>query len=337
MMENSITKIAVIGGGSWGTALAQSQAKMGHSVWLWLRNSDLCESINQSQLNSKYHPGVPLSPRIQANTDVEACYQDASVIFLALPSSEIVEWIEETKIYLRLDQSIVCTAKGLDLLHLQTLSQKLGRIYGDRWLHQHFATISGPSFASELIRDLPTAVDIGCTNPEVRNKLISLCTNPHFQWSPTEDLVGVEMGGALKNILAIASGACEGFGLGENARAALMTKGLEEISRLGQALGAKPQTFFGLSGMGDLILTCTGEQSRNRRVGLLLAQGLSIKEILSTIGQTAEGIRCAKIAYDISIRHNIQSPIIEQTYHALYGQKDVKQAIGDLIHAIHLQ
>ncbi|MCB0327435.1 MAG: NAD(P)-dependent glycerol-3-phosphate dehydrogenase [Bdellovibrionales bacterium] len=327
-------KIAVVGGGSWGTALAQSQARLGHQVFLWLRSQDACEQINETRYNSKYYPEIQLDSKIFATTDIQACYEQAQIILLALPSSEIVPWIEETKIYLRDHQALVCTSKGLDLLHLQTLSQKLAQIYGSKWTHRHYAVLSGPSFAVELIQQLPTAVDLASSNTELRNMLIDSCSDTHFKWFPSKDMIGLEVGGALKNILAIAVGASDGYGFGENARAALITKGLKEISKVGVALGAEPETFFGLSGMGDLLLTCTGDQSRNRQVGLGLSTGKSLKDILTQIQQTAEGIRSCKIAADISERHQLETPILTETYHALYGIKDPKKAIIDLLHTI---
>ena len=321
--------ILVIGAGSWGTAIAQTLAKYNHSVMIWDSNADVLEEIHTKRTNSRYHPNLELSPNIRvANSLEDACLRSTAIV-LSIPTSVIPHYLETIVEIARPTPLIVNASKGLNHKNLQTLSQfvkKMGRMVYDR-----YAVLSGPSFAKEVAEGKPTALSLACTNEDHLIRLAKAFHSDKFQIFPTEDVLGVEIGGALKNVIAITVGASDGLGFGYNTRAALMTKGIEEISAIGKALGAKEATFWGLSGIGDLILTCTGDLSRNRRAGLKMAEGKSVKQILNELGQIAEGIRTTKSAYLLAQKLKVKAPILEETYNAIYNSKPIDEAVQSIL------
>ncbi len=329
MKEN----ILIIGAGSWGTALAQTFAMNGHTVQVWDSNESIMEEIHSSHTNKRYHPDVKLSSNIQIAPSLDQACKKNSIIVVSIPTSFIPYYLERIFENVHPCPLIVNASKGLNHKNLQTLSmyvkQSLGKFMSDK-----YAVLSGPSFAKEVMEAKPTALMLACSHQENLIRLSRAFHSNRFQIFPTSDVLGVEIGGALKNVIAITVGASDGLGYGNNARAALITKGLEEISSIGKALGAKESTFWGLSGFGDLILTCTGDLSRNRRAGLKLAEGKSIKQILNELGQIAEGIRTTKSAYLLTQRLKVKAPILEETYKAIYQRKPIVQAVEDILDSI---
>ncbi len=324
-------RIAVIGAGSWGTALAQVEACAGHYVTLWDRNGQLLKDIFGSRQNLKYHAGRQLSLNIHPTSDIRGALQDAVLVIVAIPSNTFRAYLPKIVQYLEENTILVSAAKGIEVNTLKTLSSVAEEILKNHPVKKNYAVLSGPSFAREVIENSPTAVTVASKNEEIAKKVQTICHTETFQIFTTTDVIGVEVAGALKNVIAIAAGASDGFGFGLSTRAALITRGLTEISRIGEKMGANPLTFLGLSGLGDLILTCTSDLSRNRQVGLKLAQGKSLRVVLKEVGQTAEGIRTAKAAFKLAQSLHVEAPILEEIYLTLHKGKPPKQAIKDLL------
>lgn len=322
--------ILVIGAGSWGTAIAQTLAGYGHTIMIWDSNDAVLEEIHSRHTNKRYHPNLQLSENIEVATSLEDACLRSTAIVLTIPTSFIPHYLETIVEIARPAPLIVNASKGLDHKKLQTLSmfvkKNLGKMVFDR-----YAVLSGPSFAKEVAEGKPTALSLACINEDHLIRLAKAFHSNKFQIFPTNDVLGVEIGGALKNVIAITVGASDGLGLGHNTRAALITKGIEEISSIGKALGAKEATFWGLSGIGDLMLTCTGDLSRNRRAGLKLAEGKTVKTILNELGQIAEGIRTTKSAYLLAQQLKVKAPILEETYNAIYGHKPILEAVESIL------
>lgn len=323
--------IAVIGVGSWGTALAQVQAQLGHRVLVWDKDDRVLSDIEKRQKNSKYHPGVRLSKKVIVERDLTRAIKRSSLVVLAVPSFALRDQLETIAPHLTDDAIIVSTAKGIEVDTLETPSDVATEVLGKREAKRRYAVLSGPSFAHEVIRSMPTAVTVASGNAKTAQRVQELCHTDTFQIFASNDVTGVELGGALKNVIAIAAGAVDGFGFGHNARSALITRGLEEIVRIGVKKGANPLTFAGLSGLGDLILTCTGDLSRNRRLGMKLAEGKSLREALKEVKQVVEGIRTAKAAYRLVKILKADAPILEEIYLTLHEGKSLEQAIKDLL------
>ena len=325
--------ILIIGAGSWGTALAHALEQREYEITLWDYNDKKLLEIQNSLQNKNYHPGIVLSKNIRISTDLDQSLKPAEVVILAIPTSTIPFYLQ--KIVRQRDSLpfIINASKGLNHDTLQTLSMYVKQHLGP-FTFDHYAVLSGPSFASEVIQGKPCALSLGCANTQHLLSLTKLLHSEKFQIFPSTDILGVEIGGALKNVIAIAVGASDGLGLGLNTRAALITKGQEEISRIGKALGADRSTFWGLSGIGDLILTCTGDLSRNRQVGLMLAQKKSVRTILKQLGQIAEGIRTSKSAHLLAQKLKLKVPILEETYAAIYKGKSIEDAVKSILSKI---
>ncbi len=324
-------RIAVLGAGSWGTALAQLLATIGHQVRLWDLFTDHIKEIGATRENKRYHPHVILHRGIEIETDLGRCVEGCDFIFLVTPSHGIRPTLEHALPHTQDRAVFVCASKGLELGSLKTMSELAGEVLGDKRIADRYAVLSGPTFATEVVRGLPAAVTVAARNPKTAEAVQAAAHTDTFRIYTTDDVVGVEIAAALKNVIAIAAGAADGFGFGLNTRAGLITRGLVEILRIGVKKGAHPLTFSGLSGLGDLVLTCTGDLSRNRRVGLKLAEGKSVRTILKELGQVAEGIRTAKAAYELAQKLGVEAPIIQETYLALYGRKPPQQAIRDVL------
>ena len=320
---------AVIGGGSWGTALASVLAESG-PVHLWARDPSVVESINANHRNSKYQTDLDLSPEIRAFVSFEKCLRDAELVCLVVPSHAMRDISSQLAPYLPKNAPIVSASKGIENATLQTMHGVLCDTLPAR-LHPLLGFLSGPSFARETIRKMATAVTVASTNLETAERIQSRFSTAYFRVYTTDDVTGVELGGATKNVIAIASGVVDGLSLGHNTRAALMTRGLAEVTRLAIELGGNPMTLSGLSGMGDLVLTCSGDLSRNRRVGLELAKGRTLDEIITSMQQVAEGVRTTKSVFNLGLKHQVELPIATEVYRILYEQKPPNVALRDLM------
>lgn len=323
--------IGVIGTGSWGTSLANLVAQNGYKACMYGRDEDLVREINSKQTNTKFHPGITLHSNVTATTDLDRILCESEVLIFATPSYSARFFFEKIQKVGGLKTPFVSTAKGIEHASLKTLSNIAQEYFSKQMVETYFSVLSGPSFAYDVARGIPTAVTLASRSDQTLDHIKKLFHSRAFQVFLSHDVFGVELAGALKNVIAIAAGATDGFGFGQSTRAALIARGIAEISRLGISLGAKTSTFSGLSGLGDLIVTCTSDLSRNRRVGLMLAQGKTFKQTITSIGQVAEGIRTTKSAWKLSKQHNIETPIIEETYQALYGKKSIKDAIEAIL------
>jgi len=323
-------KIAVIGAGSWGTTLADLLARKGEQVKLWAYEPEVAEGINRFQRNELFLPEIKLSPRLEATSELETVVQGAEVVLTVCPSHVMRSLVGRVVGELSKGVIIVNASKGLETGTLLRMSEVISQVVPES-LGARLATLSGPSFAFEVAKERPTVITAAAGNEAAAELVQQLFSTSYFRVYKHDDMVGVELGGALKNVIAIATGMIEGVGLGVNTRAALITRGLVEIIRLGTALGAKAATFSGISGLGDLVLTCTGDLSRNRTVGLRIGRGETMKEISEGSRTVAEGIRTTESAYQLSLGHGVEMPITEQVYRILFQEHSVKSAISELM------
>jgi len=324
-------EISVIGAGSWGTALAILLAKKGFTVTLWIRRKALLHEMLHAGENIVYLPGVKLPPSVQLTDDLQHAVKGKSILIMSVPSHAVGEISSAVDAFITGMPIIVNTAKGLVEGSLHRLSQV---IYANLQRHHSccpIAVLSGPNHAEEVSCLIPTASVVASEDREVAEKIQDLFMTPYFRVYTNPDVTGVEMGGALKNIIAIAYGACEGLGYGDNTKAALITRGLIEITRLGRALGAKTATFSGLTGVGDLFVTCASVHSRNRHVGLMLGQGKKLEEITSSMQMVAEGIKTTKAAYMLAHRHKVKMPITAEVYAILFEGRRPEEAVQNLM------
>jgi glycerol-3-phosphate dehydrogenase (NAD(P)+) len=318
--------ITVIGAGSWGTTLAHLLAGKGFDIALWVYEKGLSEEMRRTRINSTYLPGIELPDNIHITSSMEEALRKTRYIVNAVPAQFTRSIFREVLPYLVEEAIIVSVSKGIERGTLLTVSSILKEL-----THHEIAVLSGPSFAKEVIKRLPTAVTLATENIHTGVLLQEIFNVNHFRVYTHDDLLGVELGGALKNVMAIASGIADSLGLGNNARASLITRGLIEMTRLGIAMGAKERTFSGLSGIGDLVLTCSSPLSRNYTVGTRLGQGMKPKDILAEMRSVAEGVPTAESAYALSQKYSIEMPIIEQVYRVLYEDKDPVHAVKDLM------
>jgi len=323
-------RAAVLGAGAWGTALAKVLSDKGERVALWTHRPELAEQIGESHENARYLPGVGLSPELIVTADLEQALADASLVVLAVPSHALREVVTRAKGGLPSSAAIVSATKGIENESLMLMREVILDVGGPE-LDKRLAVLSGPSFAHEVAVGLPTAVVVASSSADVARAAQERCANERLRVYTSDDPVGVELGGALKNVIAIAAGACDGLGYGHNSRAALITRGLAEIVRLSMAKGGNALTLAGLAGLGDLVLTCTGELSRNRTVGVEMGRGRRLPDVLTRLGHVAEGVRTAKSAYDLGRKFNVEMPITTEVYRVLYENKSPKQAVGDLM------
>ena len=323
-------QIGVIGAGSWGTTLANLLAKKGFSTTLWVYEEELIGSIATNRENHLYLPGVELDGKIIPTGSLKEACQNKDLLVNVTPSQVVRGIIQHIKDYLSPQSLLVSASKGIENNTLLTMSEVIREALS---LNEksRIAVLSGPSFAREVSREIPTAVTIASENEEQAQQLQQIFSTPYFRVYTNPDLIGVEMGGSLKNVIALAAGISDGLRFGYNTRAALITRGLAEISRLALKMGASPLTLAGLSGLGDLVLTCTGELSRNRTVGMKLGQGVGLDQILKDMKMVAEGIKTTRSAYHLSEKLNVPMPITEQVYNILYQKKDPKEAVTELM------
>ncbi|MEH8021777.1 MULTISPECIES: NAD(P)H-dependent glycerol-3-phosphate dehydrogenase [Rheinheimera] len=321
--------IAVLGAGSYGTALAICLARNGNSISLWGRNAQDMQQMSEQRLNQKYLPDVRFPDSLQVTADMAAVVASSRDILLVVPSHAFAETLQQIKPLLRPDSRVAWATKGLEPETGRLLQDVAREVLGETI---PLAVFSGPTFAKEMAMGLPTAITLSSTDAAFIGQLSNLlhCAKSFRVYTNT-DFIGVQLGGAVKNVIAIGAGMADGIGFGANARTALITRGLTEMSRLGCALGAKKDTFMGMAGLGDLVLTCTDNQSRNRRFGLLLGQGKGVEDAMQSIGQVVEGFRNAKEVFNLAQRVGVEMPITEQIYLVLYQGKDVKAAALDLL------
>lgn len=319
--------IAVIGAGSWGTTLANLLSEKGYDVALWAFEEHLATEINEKRINTLYLPEVILSDNLFATNDLRMAVNNSRYILNAVPTQFIRTVFNEIKEFISSEAVIINASKGIELNTYLTPSNIIRDI-----IDRPVASLSGPSFAKEVSRKLPTAVTLASEDKKIGLILQEMFNTDYFRVYTHDDIIGVEIGGALKNIIAIAAGICDGLELGYNSRAALITRGLSEIIRLGTFMKAKEKTFSGLSGIGDLVLTCTANLSRNYTVGYKLGKGEKLSKIINQSRQVAEGITTTKSAYELSKKFNIDMPITEQIYLTLYEEKTPAEAVKDLMH-----
>lgn len=321
--------IAVCGSGSWGTALATVLARnSSDDIWMWGREEAVIAEISTQHTNNAYLPEIALPHNIKGTTDLKLALSKARDILIAIPSKAFPEILSTLKPLLKPEQRIVWATKGLEPGRGRFLDQVLIEQLGPQ---QVFAILSGPSFAAEVARNLPTAVTIASKDQQFSQDLLAAFHAENFRVYLSTDIIGVQVGGVIKNILAVAAGVCDGLGFGANARAALITRGVAEMLRFGKVLGAQTETLLGLAGIGDVILTCTDDQSRNRRFGLAIAKGSDIKVAQEQIGQIVEAAHNTAEVCKIAAQHKIEMPIAEQVHKVLTGEVTPRQAVSNLL------
>jgi glycerol-3-phosphate dehydrogenase (NAD(P)+) len=323
-------KVAVLGAGAWGTALAKVLADKGDPVAMYCRRPDLVTQINEEGVNGKYLPAAKLPKTLRASVDLEECLHGASMVVFVAPSHATREVAKLASRYVPKEVPIVSATKGIENESLDFVDQILSSELPDPTL-PNLAFLSGPSFAKELAAELPTGVVIASHDDRVRDHVMHRFHASYLRTYASKDVPGVECGGAIKNVIAICAGIADGLGFGHNTRAMLITRGLSEMVKLSLARGGEAITLAGLAGMGDLVLTCTGDLSRNRTVGLELGKGRKLSDILAGLGHVAEGVKTAKSAFDLGKRLGVELPIIDECYRVLYEDKPVLQAVKDLM------
>ena len=329
-VEKNSVNYAVIGAGSWGTTLANLLAEKGFPVTLWVFEQDLCARMQQSRTNDLYLPGVTLSDNLSFTSDLPQAVAQKQLLLFVTPSQVTRRVLEQSLPHIEAQTLIVSASKGIENDSLMLLSQVFEELLPVA-RHKQIGFLSGPSFAKEVSQGMPTAVVAAAKDLAVAKQIQAAFSTEKFRVYTHDDIVGVELGGAMKNVIALAAGVADGLGFGHNTRAALITRGLAEMTRMGLKLGGKAETFAGLTGMGDLVLTCTGDLSRNRTVGIELGKGRTLEEILAGMQMVAEGVKTTLSAYQLAQKLGVEMPIVEQIYQILYKNKDPRQAVGDLM------
>lgn len=329
-MAEAPVRIGVVGAGSWGTTLARLLAGKGHRVRLWVRESEVAEEIRVTRENRTFLPGVRIPDSVEPTDDLATAVHDAEVVLSVSPSQYVGSVMERAAPHIPDDALVVSASKGIEIASLRRMDQVLASVLTDAQM-EGFTVLSGPSFAVEVAREEPTAVAAASESEAARRRIQILFQTDHFRVYTNPDVVGVELGGALKNVIALGAGVVSGLGFGHNTLAALITRGLAEISRLGAALGARPQTFAGLAGMGDLVLTCTGDLSRNRTVGRRLGEGESLDEILRDMTAVAEGVKTVEAVRELAARHGVEMPISSEVHAILHEGRTPEDAVRNLM------
>ncbi|CVA12106.1 NAD(P)H-dependent glycerol-3-phosphate dehydrogenase [Serratia marcescens] len=328
-MNTVNASMTVIGAGSYGTALAITLARNGHTVVLWGHNPAQVQTLQQDRCNQAFLPDVPFPDTLLLEADLARALAASRDVLVVVPSHVFGDVLRQLKPHLRSDARIVWATKGLEAETGRLLQDVAREALGEAI---PLAVLSGPTFAKELAAGLPTAIALAATDAQFADDLQQLLhCGKSFRVYSNPDFIGVQLGGAVKNVIAIGAGMSDGIGFGANARTALITRGLAEMSRLGSALGADPSTFMGMAGLGDLVLTCTDNQSRNRRFGIMLGQGKGVQEAQDSIGQVVEGYRNTKEVLALAQRHGVEMPITEQIYQVLYCHKDAREAALSLL------
>ena len=323
-------RVAVVGAGSWGTALAGLLAKVGHDVHMWCLEAEVAEQITRYSENESYLPGAKLPDSLRATADLAEAVSGAEVVVSVSPSQFVGSVMSEAAPHIADDVQIVSASKGIEVSTLRRMDEVLGDVLSARQM-EGFTVLSGPSFAKEVAQEAPTAVVVASADEDAALSAQSLFQTHYFRVYTNSDVIGVELGGALKNVIALAAGVLAGLDLAHNTRAALITRGLAEMTRLGLAMGAQASTFSGLAGMGDLVLTCTGELSRNRTVGFRLGQGETLESILDDMTAVAEGVKTVQAVRDLARRYEVEMPIAEEVYGMMVNGTKPPQALQNLM------
>lgn len=325
-MSSKYNKIAVVGAGAWGTALAQVAAKAGREVTLWAREAEVVESVNTVHENSLFLPGIALDPALRATGDL-AEVADADAILMVTPAQHMRRVLETLAPQVAAEKPVVLCAKGVE----QSTNYLLTEVLAEAMPQARAAVLSGPSFAAEVAKGLPTAVTLACEDEDVAEALVHAIGLPTFRPYYSSDLIGAEIGGAVKNVLAIACGIVEGKKFGDSARAALTTRGFAELARLGVTMGARTETLMGLSGLGDLILTCNSPKSRNMSLGMALGEGKTLEEVMGARNSVSEGVHSATAVVALARKYDIEMPIAEAVAAIVTGKAKVDDAIATLL------
>ena len=320
-------KIGAIGAGSWGTALQVTLAKKGHQVKVFDADKEHLESLKANRENLKYLPGVKIPDGVTYVDSTEEALTDVDIVLFAIPTQVFRKALDGARQYIKDDHIVVNVAKGIEQKTLKRMSE----IAAEQGIVDNYCVLSGPSHAEEVGIGLLTTVVSTSVNPEVAKEIQEVFATDYLRVYTGDDLVGVELGGALKNIIALGAGITDGMGYGDNTKAALMTRGLTEIQRLGVALGAKPETFAGLTGVGDLIVTCTSMHSRNRRCGIMIGEGMDPQEATKKVGMVVEGMFTTEAAYDLAKKVGVEMPITSVIYDTINGKKGVKESVASLM------
>ena len=321
-----IDNIAVIGSGSWGTAISVLLEKNGHSVTLWSWKQEESDALKRDRENKEFLPDIPLGDNITYTSDI-SCVEGKELVVLVTPSTVIRSTARSMSPYIKENAIIVILSKGLEDGSLKTLSE----VVEEEIPQSRVVAMSGPSHAEEVARSVPTANVAASRHAEAIETVQTVFMSETFRVYSGDDVLGVQLGGALKNVMALCAGIVDGAGFGDNTKAALMTRGIKELSRLGVKMGASLETFYGLSGIGDLIVTCTSMHSRNRRAGILIGQGMGLEETLRKVHMVVEGVYCAGAAYELGKKYDVEMPIVNEAYNVLYNGKSPRQAITDLM------
>jgi glycerol-3-phosphate dehydrogenase (NAD(P)+) len=322
-----VPQVAVVGAGAWGTALADLLGRNGHFVTLWAYEADVAESVNRRHENTRFLAGAALSPSVSATTNLGEALDGASLVILATPSHLLRSIVRAGASHVVRGATICVASKGIEADSLELMSDVVAEEVPGRPV----VALSGPSFAAEVVAQQPTAV-VAASDDEAASAMVQeALSNAHFRVYTHDDVIGVELGGSLKNVMAVAAGIVDGVGLGFNSRAALITRGLAEMARLGNALGAKPATFAGLAGMGDLVLTCTGSLSRNRAVGVAIGKGATLSEALAGKETIAEGVTTTRSAHALAHREGVEMPIVATVHRILFDGHPARLAVSELM------
>ncbi len=319
-------KVSVIGSGGWGTAISALLCRNGHAVTLWSWKQEESDAIRQHQENKEFLPGIALPDGIFYTANLEEA-ADAELVVIATPSAHLPKTVGALAAYLPKDIPIVNLTKGL----CADTNQRFSEVIAELCPHNPVVVLTGPSHAEEVGRGIPTTVVAASKSEEAASLVQDVFMSPCFRVYTTSDVVGAELGGALKNVIALCAGVMDGLGFGDNTKAALMTRGLAEMARLGTAMGASPETFAGLSGIGDLIVTCTSMHSRNRRAGILIGQGKSVKEALDEVHMVVEGVYAAESAYHLAQKYNVEMPIVSAAYRVLFEDAPAREEVLSLM------
>jgi len=320
-------KVAVLGAGSWGTALGLVLAQKDIDVSLWSWQQEQTDEIIKTKRNETYLPGVELPNNMVPTSDLEISINGSDIVLIAVPSQVVRETLEKCASMIQPDQVIVNVSKGIEMTTLKRISEVVAEFLPEN----KFVALSGPSHAEEVAAKIPTTLVSASTSRQAAEMVQDAFTTENLRVYTNPDLIGVEVGGALKNIIALGAGITDGLGFGDNAKAALMTRGIREIARLGIQMGAKIETFSGLSGIGDLIVTCTSMHSRNRRCGISIGEGMSTQDAIEKVGMVVEGIYTIKSAYNLSQKFNVEMPITEQLYKVIYENYNAKESVSNLM------
>jgi glycerol-3-phosphate dehydrogenase (NAD(P)+) len=323
-------KIGVIGAGSWGSALATILAANGHETVLWAYEPELVAGMAATRVNHLFLPGIELHPSLRYTCSLAEAVIAAELVLLVTPTQVMRGVLASLAAEISQKTLLACASKGIELNTLCTVSQICAQVLGESTL-ERFVALSGPTFAKEVALGLPSLIVAGSRNEAAACRVQAAFSNPVFRVYTSSDAIGVELGGAVKNVIAIAAGISDGLGFGHNTRAALITRGLAEMRRLGRAMGAQDATFAGLAGMGDLVLTCTGDLSRNRTVGVKLGQGMELEAIMAEMRMVAEGVKSAESVNALGQRLGVEMPITQKVYEILYGAKPARQAVLELM------